>query len=155
MNLTFYRRNRHHSGQKVVFLQLLQYSAYSTKNWRQLQYVTNTLWKIERNHTNRLFVVWVWVNLIQLEICSYLSWGDKSAIFLFSSTLICLLSSKYCFCLCCANMDSSIVSWENNVQKFHERQDNYKLTTWNLHYIFDILVCNNESDCDHSQWESS
>ena len=102
MEFNFLQEKQTSLWTKSVFLQFLQYSAYSTKNWRQLQYVTNTLWKIETNHTNRLFVVWVWVNLIQLEICSYLSWGDKSAIFSSFSTLICLLSSKYCFCLCCA-----------------------------------------------------
>ena len=31
-------------------------------NLRHFQYVTNKLWKFRTNHTNTLFVVWVWVN---------------------------------------------------------------------------------------------
>ena len=68
---TFYRRNRHQSGQKthstLIFCNFLNRMHTQLPNLRQLQYVTNT-WKFQTNRTNRLFVVWVRVNQGQIYI---------------------------------------------------------------------------------------
>ena len=71
-NWTFYRRKRHQSWQKIhstlIFCNFLNRVHTQLPNLRQLQYVTNTLWKFQTNRTNGLFVVWVRVNRGQIHI---------------------------------------------------------------------------------------
>ena len=58
-NWNFYRRNRHHSRQKshstLIFCNFLNRVHTQLPILRQLQYLTNTLWKFQTNRTNTLF----------------------------------------------------------------------------------------------------
>ena len=59
-------RNRHQSGQKthstLILCNFLNRVHTQLPILRQLQYLTDTFWKIQTNRTNTLFVVWVRVN---------------------------------------------------------------------------------------------
>ena len=71
-NWTCYRRNRHQCGQKspstLNSCNFLNREHNQLPNLRQLQNVTNTLWKFQTNRTKRLFAVWVGVKRGQIYI---------------------------------------------------------------------------------------
>ena len=78
---TFYKRNRHQSCQKshsaLIFFNFLSREHTQLPNLRQLQYVTNALWKLQTNRTNGVFVVWVRVNWggIYISLQSNAAWS--------------------------------------------------------------------------------
>ena len=85
------------SHSTLVYCNFLNREHTQLPNLQQTQCVINTLRRFQTNRKNRLFVVWVRVTQGQIyislqsneaEICSYSSYGDKSAIFSSSSLLL-------------------------------------------------------------------